>query len=181
MGKYYLDDNWLNKIRLLLKWRQNIRITGPGVNFKNSDQGMTVCVNPPRPPTPIVHSPPPVILAKITGNLSANDYTAKSIRGEVADTATYADSDFGDELAEEDDIIARDRAQIGGSTPRPLTGLIIAGKVIGRTDDGKRIVEFASAVQKLRIHGDQLQATYLPNPAGDSDWVDMVEGYDCDD
>lgn len=130
---------------------------------------------------PIPASQPPVILAKITGNASSNDYTAKSIRGAAPDTATYADTDFGDELAEEDDIIARDRAQIGGSTPRPLTGLIIAGKVIGRTDDGKRIVEFASAVQKLRIHGDQLQATYLPNPAGDSDWVDMVEGYDCDD
>lgn len=127
-------------------------------------------------------SPPPVILAEITGNSSANDYTAKSIRGDVASTGTYLDTDFGDALADENDIIARDRAQIGGSTARPLTGLIIAGKVIGRDSNGKRIVEFSSALQKIRANATslKLEGTYLPNPSGDSDWVEMAEGYDCD-
>lgn len=65
------------QLRQMAAWIRNLRVSGPGVSFKNTGDGASITVNTP-PPSGDGGGPIPITLLKITGNAGCNGvYTAR--------------------------------------------------------------------------------------------------------
>jgi hypothetical protein len=147
---YGLTETWKARLEKLWRKSRNTRISGPGVTCSNSEESLTVSIQPTAEQS--VTRAENTIRLKLTSAVSGQPgvYNAKSAIGvsSVPASGAVTEASFSDAWAAADDLLVINPPDIGASAhsidPSNAAQAVRVGVVVSHHSSGKRVVMLTS-------------------------------------